>query len=41
MIVRMSAETLEALEDFSSNPAMNFEFGDNPVSPSPSQLNHI
>lgn len=35
MIVRMSAETLEALEDFSSNPAMNFEFGDNPVSPSP------
>ncbi|KAG0700840.1 hypothetical protein DFH29DRAFT_876312 [Suillus ampliporus] len=33
MIVRMSAETLEALEDLSSNPAMNFKFGDNPVSP--------
>jgi RNA polymerase II elongation factor ELL len=34
MIVRMSAETLEALEDLSSSPVMNFEFGDNPVSPS-------
>jgi len=32
MIVRMSAETLEALEDLSNNPEMNFEFGDNPVS---------
>ncbi|KAG2366314.1 hypothetical protein BDR07DRAFT_1607022 [Suillus spraguei] len=30
MIVRMSAETLEALEDLSSNPVMNFEFGDSP-----------
>lgn len=30
MIVRMSAETLEALEDLSSNPTMNFEFGDSP-----------
>ncbi|KAG2111164.1 uncharacterized protein F5147DRAFT_686586 [Suillus discolor] len=30
MIVRMSAETLEALEDLSSNPLMNFEFGDTP-----------
>ncbi|KAG2154367.1 uncharacterized protein EDB93DRAFT_1081312 [Suillus bovinus] len=30
MIVRMTAETLEALEDLSSNPSMNFEFGDNP-----------
>lgn len=30
MIVRMSAETLEALEDLSSSPVMNFEFGDNP-----------
>ncbi|KAG1751448.1 uncharacterized protein EDB91DRAFT_1105640 [Suillus paluster] len=30
MIVRMSAETLEALEDLSSVPAMNFEFGDEP-----------
>lgn len=34
MIVRMSAETLEALEDLSSSPVMNFEFGDSPVSPS-------
>jgi RNA polymerase II elongation factor ELL len=34
MIVRMSAETLEALEDLSSNPVMNFEFGDSPVSSS-------
>jgi RNA polymerase II elongation factor ELL len=33
MIVRMTAETLEALEDFSNSPEMNFEFGDNPVSP--------
>lgn len=33
MIVRMSAETLEALEDFSTNPEMKFEFGDSPVSP--------
>ncbi|OAX41123.1 hypothetical protein K503DRAFT_736194 [Rhizopogon vinicolor AM-OR11-026] len=30
MIVRMSAETLEALEDFSNNPEMNFQFGDSP-----------
>lgn len=30
MIVRMSAETLEALEDLSSSPVMNFEFGDSP-----------
>ncbi|KIJ68055.1 hypothetical protein HYDPIDRAFT_148312 [Hydnomerulius pinastri MD-312] len=30
MIVRMSAETLEALEAFPSHPPMSFEFGDNP-----------
>lgn len=29
MLVRMSAETLEALED---HPKMEFEFGENPVS---------
>jgi RNA polymerase II elongation factor ELL len=32
MIVRMSAETLEALEDFPDHPQMDFEFGDSPVS---------
>jgi hypothetical protein len=31
MIVRMSAETLEALEVFPQQPQMDFEFGDNPV----------
>ncbi|KAF9227150.1 hypothetical protein BS17DRAFT_878158 [Gyrodon lividus] len=30
MIVRMSAETLEALEAFPNHPQMSFEFGDNP-----------
>ncbi|KAH0828047.1 hypothetical protein J3R83DRAFT_3697 [Lanmaoa asiatica] len=30
MIVRMSAETLDALEAFPNHPPMSFEFGDNP-----------
>lgn len=31
MIVRMSAETLEALETFPQQPPMDFDFGENPV----------
>ncbi|KAF7428344.1 hypothetical protein PC9H_007565 [Pleurotus ostreatus] len=30
MLVRMSAETLEALSNFQNQPQMDFEFGDNP-----------
>ncbi|KAG6335958.1 hypothetical protein ID866_3134 [Astraeus odoratus] len=30
MIIRMSAETLEALESFPTHPEMNFDFGDAP-----------
>ncbi|KAL4073800.1 hypothetical protein V8B97DRAFT_1936433 [Scleroderma yunnanense] len=30
MIIRMSAETLEALESFPNHPEMHFDFGDNP-----------
>lgn len=32
MLVRMSAETLEALSNFQNQLQMDFEFGDNPVS---------
>lgn len=32
MIVRMSAETFDALETFPNHPQMSFDFGDNPVS---------
>lgn len=32
MIVRMSAETLDALEAFPNHPPMSLDFGDNPVS---------
>ena len=32
MIVRMSAETLDALEAFPNQPPMEFVFGRNPVS---------
>jgi RNA polymerase II elongation factor ELL len=31
MIVRMSAETLEALQFFPQHPQMDFEFGEKPV----------
>lgn len=30
MVVRLSAETLEALESFPNHPEMHFDFGDNP-----------
>ena len=33
VIIRMSTETLEALESFSNHPEMHFDFGSNPVSP--------
>lgn len=31
MIIRMSAETLDALEDFPNQPPLQFEFGDTTV----------
>ena len=31
MFIRMSSETLDALQSFPTQPALQFEFGDSPV----------